>query len=176
MHLNMFMCAAGDGVYATVNMGNLELVDLKTNTSRTLLDTNDILDVSFDALDIHFCLTPSLQENGKRLGVAQWQLSADMKYMLIKTDYMKVSSPLCALPDVSNISQQWRHSSFGNYYVHELATKETRPLIPPSSPPVTAYATWSPTGESIAFVAENDLYVVPSPLYAPSSSIRSALY
>ena len=61
--------------------------------------------------------------------------------------------------------QQWRHSSFGNYYVHELATKETRPLIPPSHPPVTAYATWSPTGESIAFVAENDLYVVPTPLY-----------
>ena len=50
--------------------------------------------------------------------------------------------------------------------MHELATKQTRPLIPPSTPPVTAYAAWSPTGESIAFVAENDLYVLPSPSYA----------
>ncbi|KAH9918649.1 uncharacterized protein B0H18DRAFT_1030199, partial [Fomitopsis serialis] len=34
---------------------------------------------------------------------------------------------------------------------------------PPSSqPPVTACATWSPTGESIAFVASNGLYPVAS--------------
>ena len=61
-------------------------------------------------------------------------------------------------------AQQWRHSSFGNYYVHEFATKETRPLLSPTNPGVTSYAAWAPTGQSIAFVAENDLFVVPSPL------------
>ncbi|KAH9893599.1 dipeptidyl aminopeptidase [Cubamyces lactineus] len=86
-------------------------------------------------------------ERGRPLNWASWKLSSDMKYLLVKADYKK----------------QWRHSSFGNYYVHEFATKRTWPLIPPSHPPTTAYATWSPTGQSIAFVTGNDLYVIPTP-------------
>ncbi|KAI9067913.1 dipeptidyl aminopeptidase [Trametes sanguinea] len=86
-------------------------------------------------------------EHGRPLNWASWKLSSDMKYLLVKADHKK----------------QWRHSSFGNYYVHEFATKRTWPLIPPTHPPITAYATWSPTGESIAYVTENDLYVVPTP-------------
>lgn len=53
----------------------------------------------------------------------------------------------------------------GNYYVVDLDTHETRPITPPSDPPVTAYATWAPLGEAIAFVMENDLYVLDSPMY-----------
>jgi dipeptidyl aminopeptidase B len=68
------------------------------------------------------------------------------------------------MPDVF-VAQQWRHSSFGNYYVHDLETKETHPILPPSNPPLTAYATWSPTGESIAFVQENDLYLLLTAAY-----------
>ncbi|RPD57299.1 dipeptidyl aminopeptidase [Lentinus tigrinus ALCF2SS1-7] len=90
-------------------------------------------------------------ENGSPLNWVDWKLSSDMKYIMVQANYKK----------------QWRHSSFGNYYVHEFATKETRPLLPPSNPAVTSYAAWSPTGESIAFVAENDLYVVPSPFDMP---------
>lgn len=37
-----------------------------------------------------------------------------------------------------------------------------------TQPPVISYATWSPTGESIAFVSSNDLYILPSA--APSTS------
>jgi dipeptidyl aminopeptidase len=37
--------------------------------------------------------------------------------------------------------EQWHHSSFGNYYVHNLNTKVTYPSMPPTHPPVTAYAT-----------------------------------
>lgn len=70
-----------------------------------------------------------------------------MKYILIKADYVK----------------QWRHSSYGNYYVHAIDSGKTWPIIPPSHPPTTAFATWSPTGEAIAFVSSNDLYVLPSP-------------
>ena len=89
------------------------------------------------------------QADGKRLGLAQWQLSSDMKYMLIKADYMK----------------QWRHSSFGNYYIHDIAAREARAIIPPSYPPTTAFAKWSPTGEAIAFVQSNDVYVLPDASY-----------
>ncbi|KAI6130211.1 dipeptidyl aminopeptidase [Pisolithus thermaeus] len=86
-------------------------------------------------------------ENGNQLSWTEWKLSPDMRYILVKADKIK----------------QWRHSSFGNYYVHDLETKATNPLLPPTDPPVTAYATWAPTGQSIAFVASNDLYVLPSP-------------
>lgn len=56
--------------------------------------------------------------------------------------------------------QQWRHSRLGNWYVHNIEAGETRPIAPPTNPPTTAYATWSPTGESIAYVSNNDLYVL----------------
>ncbi len=90
-------------------------------------------------------LRASSQADGKHIGLAEWQLSPDMKYMLIKTDY----------------SKQWRHSSFGNYYIHDIAERKARPVIPPSYPPTTAFAKWSPTGEAIAFVKSNDVYILP---------------
>lgn len=46
--------------------------------------------------------------------------------------------------------------------MHNIAARTTRPLIAPSTPPRTAYAAWSPTGEAIAFVHANDLYVLPN--------------
>ncbi|PPQ68381.1 hypothetical protein CVT25_007919 [Psilocybe cyanescens] len=85
-------------------------------------------------------------EHGTSLWIRNWKLSDDMKYLLVKTDYRK----------------QWRWSSFGNYYVHDIAQKTTHPIIPPSNPSKTAYATWAPTGNAIAFVTENDLYILPS--------------
>ncbi|KAF8957141.1 dipeptidyl peptidase IV N-terminal region-domain-containing protein [Flammula alnicola] len=85
-------------------------------------------------------------EHGNPLSLSGWKLSDDMKYLLVKTDYRK----------------QWRWSSYGNYYVHNIKQKTTYPIIPPSTPSKTAYATWSPTGNAIAYVTDNDLYVLPS--------------
>ncbi|KAJ7156898.1 dipeptidyl aminopeptidase [Mycena crocata] len=83
---------------------------------------------------------------------ASWKLSPDMKYILVKTDHKKL----------------WRWSSFGNYYIHEIATKQTTPLVKPTHPPTVSYATWSPTGEAIAYVTGNDLYILPTPTsFAP---------
>ncbi|KAI0258657.1 dipeptidyl aminopeptidase [Gloeopeniophorella convolvens] len=121
---------AGDGVFSVYQDGFIKLVDLKSNSTRNLIEISNLRD-----------------DQGNLLHMASWKLSPDMKYMLVKADHLK----------------QWRWSSFGNYWIFNLESKETYPLIPPSTPPVTAYATWSPTGESIAYVVENDLYVVPSP-------------
>ncbi|TFK19411.1 dipeptidyl-peptidase [Coprinopsis marcescibilis] len=120
---------AGDGVFSVSTGGVINLVDLKTNNTRTLVTLSDIKD-----------------EHGNTLEIADWQVSADMKHFLVKADYRK----------------QWRHSSFGNYYVHDIEAKTTWPIISPSHPSRTAYATWSPTGESIAYVVDNDLYVIPT--------------
>ncbi|KAF5386417.1 hypothetical protein D9757_006636 [Collybiopsis confluens] len=84
-----------------------------------------------------------------------WKLSADMKYLLVQADHKK----------------QWRWSSFGNYYIHTISTGDTHPIIPPTDPPTTSYATWSPTGESLAYVDNNDLYILTSPS-ASTSPIR----
>jgi len=123
---------AGDGVYAISTNDHISLVDLKSNTTKNLVAFEDITD-----------------EHGRQLSWSDWKLSSDMKFMLVKADYLK----------------QWRHSSFGNYYIHDLDHKATYPLIPPTYPPTTAYAEWSPTGQSIAYVTKNDLYIVPSPSY-----------
>ncbi|KAH8093229.1 dipeptidyl aminopeptidase [Cristinia sonorae] len=124
---------AGDGVFAATSDGYITLVDLKTNSSRNLVALDDIKDVA-----------------GNPIGGNNWELSSDMKYMLIKADRTKL----------------WRYSSYGNYYIHDLTTHATYPLISPSYPPTTIVAQWSPTGQSIAFVNSNDLYILPSP--APS--------
>jgi dipeptidyl aminopeptidase len=89
-----------------------------------------------------------------------------MKYLLVKADYRKVCNFKCRLMiHQTESTQQWRWSSYGNYYVHNIGQKTTYPIIPPSSPSKTAYATWSPTGNAIAFVTDNDLYVLPSAEY-----------
>ncbi|KAF8815432.1 hypothetical protein BYT27DRAFT_7194435 [Phlegmacium glaucopus] len=85
-------------------------------------------------------------EHGRPLAIYDWKLSPDMKYLLVKSDYQK----------------QWRWSSHGNFYVHNIAAKTTYPILQPTNPPTTTYATWSPTGHAIAFVNNNDLYILPS--------------
>ncbi|KAI0091440.1 dipeptidyl aminopeptidase [Irpex rosettiformis] len=125
-----WVAEAGDGVYATNEGGRIKLVDLKSDNTTDLVALTDIRD-----------------SNGVPLGFDSWELSSDMKYLLVKANHMK----------------QWRHSSFGNYYIHDLETHTTHPLIAPTNPPITAYAKWSPTGQSIAYVTRNDLYILPSP-------------
>jgi dipeptidyl aminopeptidase len=141
--------AAGDGVFSIETDGVIKLVDLKTNQTRVLLAQQDLRD-----------------QQGKELRWTKWKLSPDMKYVLVKTDHQKVRVIAQSAPNAFLTSiQQWRHSSFGNYYVHNLETKNTHPISPPTYPPTVAYATWSPTGETIAFVRENDIYLLLSPEY-----------
>ncbi|KAL1706994.1 dipeptidyl peptidase IV N-terminal region-domain-containing protein [Schizophyllum commune] len=127
---------AGDGVFSVQEDGYIKLVDLKNN--KTMTNLVNMLDVK--------------REDGEPItDWADWQLSADMKYILVKTDYVK----------------QWRHSSLGNYYIHDIDAGETQPLVGPNHPPTTAYAAWSPVGD-IAYVDAGDLYLLQgSDLYNP---------
>lgn len=74
-----------------------------------------------------------------------------MQFVLFKTDYKK----------------QWRHSSFGNYWVHRRSDSATFPIIEPSYPPTISLVSWSPVGHSLAFVNKNDLYVLPGAELGP---------
>ncbi|KAK1233376.1 Dipeptidyl peptidase 4 [Marasmius sp. AFHP31] len=138
---------AGDGVFSINEGGLIKLVDLKTNETRNLVDMRDVKD-----------------EHGNGLMISGWQLSPDMKYILIKADHVKVmvltSSAGKVLSNTEITTQQWRWSSYGNYYIHNIEAKTTFPITTPTTPPTTAYAAWSNTGESVAFVQDNDLYVL----------------
>ena len=81
---------------------------------------------------------------GQRLNWQSWTLSADMEYVLFKTDHVK----------------QWRHSSFGNYWIHRRSDSTTFPIVPPVNTPTISRVTWAPAGHSLAFVNKNDLYII----------------
>ncbi|OCF39775.1 dipeptidyl aminopeptidase [Kwoniella heveanensis CBS 569] len=120
---------ADDGTFSHVNRdGNIVLATVHNMTDETVLvDSSKVLDL-----------------HGNKLHWQTWQLSADMEYVLFKTDHVK----------------QWRHSSFGNYWVHRRSDSVTFPVIPPSTHPTTTLCKWSPVGHALAFVNKNDLYVI----------------
>jgi dipeptidyl aminopeptidase len=61
---------------------------------------------------------------------------------------------------LSDRCKRWNRSKFGNYYIHDLTTGETSPVLPPSYPPRSIQAFWSPTVDILSFVHENDLYII----------------
>lgn len=120
---------ADDGTFSHVDkQGNIVLNTVRNMTTDTLLvNASLVLDLA-----------------GNQLRWTGWALSADMQYVLFKTDHLK----------------QWRHSSFGNYWIHRRHDSFTFPVVPPTSPPAVAKCTWSPVGHALAFVSKNDVYII----------------
>ncbi|KAL7423958.1 Dipeptidyl peptidase 4 [Cryptotrichosporon argae] len=123
---------AEDGTYSRIDEhGNIVLATVSNpNTTRVLVDTSVVID-----------------DQGARLQWLGWRLSADMDYVLFRTDYV----------------QQWRHSSHANYWVHRRADNATFALVAPSKPPKVSKVTWAPVGHALAYVVDNDLYVLAEP-------------
>lgn len=92
---------------------------------------------------------------GRQLKWWTWELSADRQYVLFQTHRKK----------------QWRHSSYGNYFVHRLSDGETIPIATPLDTPDTALATWAPVGHALAYVQANDIYIIPEPELDTSSPL-----
>lgn len=120
---------APEGTFSEIDsQGNIFLSTVQNMTESTLLvNASQLRD-----------------ETDSPVSFQSWQLSADMQYVLFRTDTVK----------------QWRHSSFGNYLVYRLKDKSLFHLTTPDARPSTSIAVWSPVGHSLAFVQKNDLYVV----------------
>ena len=58
----------------------------------------------------------------------------------------------------ANYTKVYRYSFTANYYVYNVTTGTTEPLIPDQKADIQ-YAGWAPTGDKIAFVRGNDLYI-----------------
>lgn len=61
----------------------------------------------------------------------------------------------------TNSQRVWRQNTKGTYYVYDMAARTLTPLS--RRPGWQQFAKWSPTGDRIGFVRENDIYVVDLP-------------
>lgn len=123
--------AAADGTFSHTDRER----NIILNTVRNMTDNKVLVDTSL-----------VIDSRGHRLNFDSWSLSADMEYVLFKSDHLK----------------QWRHSSHGNYWIHRLSDSNTFPIETPTYPPLIALAKWSPTGHALAYVKQNDLYILPA--------------
>lgn len=55
----------------------------------------------------------------------------------------------------TDVDKHWRHSTFAQFWIHNIQSNQTVPLVNDT----LSFANFSPTGDSIAYVYENDLYV-----------------
>ncbi|GAA98406.1 hypothetical protein E5Q_05092 [Mixia osmundae IAM 14324] len=130
---------AGDGVFSyRTNEGGIELEDVKTNTTRSLVNGHDVRSSS-----------------GNRLAWQSFEVSSDMTCILFATDVTKL----------------FRHSSYSNFWIHNITSKETYPLTKSSGEPTTSIAKWAPTGHAIAYVDAHDIYILPSAHPSASSDL-----
>ncbi|EAL89855.1 prolyl dipeptidyl peptidase DppIV [Aspergillus fumigatus Af293] len=58
----------------------------------------------------------------------------------------------------TNYTKQYRHSYFADYFIQDVQSMKLRPLAPDQSGDIQ-YAQWTPTGDAIAFVRDNNVFV-----------------
>ncbi|KAL2812339.1 putative dipeptidyl peptidase 4 [Aspergillus cavernicola] len=68
-----------------------------------------------------------------------------------------ISPDLSSVLWATNYTKQYRHSFFADYYIQDVATFESVPLVEDQTGDIQ-YAQWSPTSDSIAFVRGNNLF------------------
>ncbi|KAI9094390.1 dipeptidyl peptidase IV N-terminal region-domain-containing protein [Phlyctochytrium arcticum] len=90
--------------------------------------------------------------NGNVIRYRQFSISASLDYVLLEDDYEK----------------GWRHSFFANYWVWDVkngnaqpltSTKSTNPIPGEIGSGKVALTKWSPVGNHVAWVRDNDIYV-----------------
>ncbi|KAL3420977.1 dipeptidyl-peptidase 4 [Phlyctema vagabunda] len=59
---------------------------------------------------------------------------------------------------ITNYTKQYRHSYFADYYVFNVETKTTVPLVEDQVGDIQ-YAAWSPVGDTVAYVRGNNLFI-----------------
>ncbi|KAA8901294.1 dipeptidyl aminopeptidase B [Sphaerosporella brunnea] len=82
----------------------------------------------------------------------------------MRTSALLSAAALPLLPSQENVlfaanyTKQYRHSYFANYYIFNRESGSVAPLVADQTADIQ-YAVWSPVGDTIAFVRNNDLYI-----------------
>lgn len=80
---------------------------------------------------------------GRRRHVEELWLNQDRSKALVQTDRVK----------------NWRHSSFGLFWILDVGSGAVEPVYTDKPAQLLSLAEWSPRGDRIAFVAENNMYL-----------------
>lgn len=75
--------------------------------------------------------------------ISSFTLSPDRKRGLITT----------------NVKRNYRHSTFANYFIYNVQSKKIVPLKPDHGKDFISLAKWSPLGDKIAFIQDNNIFV-----------------
>ncbi|KAL2886135.1 putative dipeptidyl-aminopeptidase B [Ceratocystis lukuohia] len=59
----------------------------------------------------------------------------------------------------SNVERNWRRSFSAVYWILDVESQSVQPLIPGEPSPMVQLASWSPTGDAIAFTRDNNIYI-----------------
>ncbi|XP_063629085.1 inactive dipeptidyl peptidase 10 isoform X1 [Cydia splendana] len=84
----------------------------------------------------------------RELNAVDFKVSADLKFVLL----------------VSDVRPGWRHARLARYHVYDVINRNKIPISPVEddrTAPLLQYAEWSPTGSSLVFVHDNDIYYKP---------------
>ena len=119
------------------------LVSMNDGIHYTTLDKGRILQYTYaKASDPEVIADQNnLNYNGKQLVIDAYDFNKDESKLLVATETEKI----------------YRHSTKENYYVYDRKTKS---LTPVSTGGKQMYATFSPDGTKVAFVKDNNIYVV----------------
>lgn len=80
-----------------------------------------------------------VQYNGEEHGIKDIQVNANKTCSILRSD----------------VEKNWRHSSFSYFWVHDIKTNSTKPLLENKA----SIAELSPDGETVAYVYNRDVYV-----------------
>ncbi|KAI8805787.1 dipeptidyl peptidase IV N-terminal region-domain-containing protein [Cladochytrium replicatum] len=125
-----------DGTYVhTDDIGSVVLDHIEIDNTTTILQLEDLVD-----------------PEGIAVKMNDFFPSADLKYLLIETNY----------------ERGWRHSFFADYYLYNVQNRKLTPLTTTKaekSIPLehghgkVSLALWSPVGHNLAWIRENDVHV-----------------
>lgn len=59
----------------------------------------------------------------------------------------------------ANIKKNYRHSTFANYFIYDVEKKTTKPLVPGNGRDFVALVAWSPLGDKVAYILDNNIYI-----------------
>ncbi|KAG6017685.1 hypothetical protein E4U43_000507 [Claviceps pusilla] len=72
-----------------------------------------------------------------------WEPSPDLKKVLLAVDYKK----------------NWRHSFTATYFILDVESGSTEPLVPGNAAATVQLANWSPKSDALSFTMNNNIYI-----------------
>ncbi|KAJ4296158.1 hypothetical protein N0V88_004862 [Collariella sp. IMI 366227] len=84
----------------------------------------------------------TFSHNGKPYNAVTVVPNRDLKKVLVSTD----------------LKSNWRHSTIGAYWIFDVETQKADPLIPGEPDARIQLAQWSPTGDTVVFTRDNNMF------------------